>query len=142
MRIVIEMTEKHFLLLVGVLVVVSAIGIVTGYGTSDPQTMGHSLGELSPGTFPAGQYTFPDNVIVNGMLGVGKNPVSAIDVNGQINGTGGRADCGSAYMEITNCRSSYYVIYFQACDFRVCNNCGCGQWNPGGTQIIRAAPGY
>ena len=48
---------------------------------------------------------------------------------------------GKPRMELSGCRG-YNNKYYQACNFRVCNDYGCGDWNPGGTQMIRAAPGW
>jgi len=70
MRVSFEIGERHFLFLVGILAVVSAIGIVTGYGGTDPDVVGHTLGEIGAGTFSAGDYVFPDNLGVGGNLGV------------------------------------------------------------------------
>ncbi len=50
--------------------------------------------------------------------------------------------CGPVRMEVNDCRKDYYTKQFTACNFRVCNLCGCGEWNPGGTQMIVANPGY
>ena len=50
--------------------------------------------------------------------------------------------CGQVRMEINECRPYYHIKQFTACNVRVCNLCGCSEWNPGGTQIILANPGY
>jgi hypothetical protein len=68
MRLSFEIGERHFLFLVGVLAVVSAVGIVTGYDGTEPSVVGHTLGELEPGTFPAGDYVFPNNLDVAGSI--------------------------------------------------------------------------
>jgi hypothetical protein len=67
---------------------------------------------------------------------------------GVIQGQGGRADCGAPRMEFANCRNGYAGAVFTACDFRVCNGCGCDVWNPaasapmGGRQIVLTTPGF
>lgn len=71
MRVSVEFRDRHFLLLVGLLAVVSAIGIVTGQTGPDP---GHDPSEIGAGTFDSGDYVFPGN------LGVGGN----LDVTGKI----------------------------------------------------------
>lgn len=66
MKLSFEFNERHFLVLVMVLAMVSAVGIVMGYGTSDPLTLGHTAGELDPGTFPGGgDYVFPTDTKVS-----------------------------------------------------------------------------
>lgn len=82
MRLSVEIKEMHFLFLVGVLAVVSAVGIVTGYGGTEPSVVGHTPGEITGGTFGAGNYVFPDNVTVNGRLGVGITPSYRFHVSG------------------------------------------------------------
>jgi hypothetical protein len=65
MRVSFELKERHFLFLVGILAVVSAVGIVTGYGGSSPSTMGHTPGEIGPGTFSGSGsdiWSFPGTV--------------------------------------------------------------------------------
>lgn len=49
--------------------------------------------------------------------------------------------CWVTYIELSSCRN-YSSIHFEACNFRTCNNCGCSDYNNGGTQIIRAAAWY
>jgi len=71
MRVTFNINDKHFLFLVGVLAVVSVAGIVTGYNTNDPAVMGHTLDELEPGTFPSGDYVFPNNLNISTNLDVG-----------------------------------------------------------------------
>jgi hypothetical protein len=83
MRVSFELKERHFLFLVGILAVVSAVGIVTGYGGSSPSTMGHTPGEISGGTFGVGNYVFPNNLDVGGSLGVSGD----VDASGNITGT-------------------------------------------------------
>lgn len=69
----IEVKEKHFLFLVGVLAMVSAVGIATGQTGPDP---GHSPSEIGPGTFSgtsSDSWTFPGSVGVGGNIGVTNN---------------------------------------------------------------------
>lgn len=97
MRVSFELREKHFLLLVGLLAVVSAIGIVTGYGGTEPSVMGHTPGEITGGTFGTGNYVFPgnlnvnsnlgvqNNLLVSGRVGIGTaNPEAVLEVNGDV----------------------------------------------------------
>ena len=58
------------IVLLGVLVF-GNIMFAKAYGGSQPAVAGHTLGEILPGTFGAGDYTFPQNLFVNGNLGVG-----------------------------------------------------------------------
>jgi hypothetical protein len=51
MKVSFEIGEKHFLFLVGILAVVSAVGIVTGQAPPNP---GHGASGIGPGTFQAG----------------------------------------------------------------------------------------
>lgn len=58
----IEIKEKHFLILVGLLALVSVIGIATGQTAPNP---GHAADSVGPGTFPgSGDYIFPTNTKV------------------------------------------------------------------------------
>ncbi|HLD88800.1 MAG TPA: hypothetical protein VI894_01190, partial [Candidatus Nanoarchaeia archaeon] len=58
------------IVLLGVLVF-GNIMFAKAYGGSQPAVAGHTLGEILPGTFGVGDYTFPQNLFVNGNLGVG-----------------------------------------------------------------------
>lgn len=91
----------------------------------------------------SGQFRLHTGGVVNlSVAGAGD-----LSVLGTINGAGGRADCGVPTMEFAGCRANFANVAITACDFRVCNACGCGAWNPPGpggqsTQILRANPGY
>ena len=63
--------------IIGLVAAISTISIVYAYGTTNPPNLGHTLGELEPGTFSGGDYAFPDN------LGIGGN----LDVSGTITGS-------------------------------------------------------
>ena len=91
MKLPFKITDKHMLLLVGLVAVVSAIGIATGQTAPNP---GHTLSELSPGAFPSGNYVFPNDLAAGGtlfvdsstgMVGIGtESPSQKLTVNGNI----------------------------------------------------------
>jgi hypothetical protein len=94
MRVSFEVKEKHFLFMVGILAAVSAVGIATGYGGDDPAIVGHTPGEITGGTFGAGDYVFPDNLDVGGNLDVSGN----LDVGGNV--TGAFIECPSGFTSV------------------------------------------
>ncbi len=58
MRLSVEINEKHFLILVGLLAVISVIGIAMGQ--TGPDYAGHGVEDIGPGTFAGGgDYVFP-----------------------------------------------------------------------------------
>ncbi len=155
MEIRISIGERSLMLILAVITAVSAVGLALAYGGNSPSTVGHSWGEIYcdkcigtsniSDSSVTGAKIGCDSTLcrnsINGNFGIGTaSPAHKLEVNGDIYGSGGRADCGTPSMEIASCRS-FGTWYLQACDFRVCNACGCSGWNPGGTQIIRAAPG-
>ena len=83
--------------------------IVQGYGTTNPLSFGHSAGELAGGTLGAGDYTFPQNLFVNGKVGVGTtSPI--LDVYG---------DASVMQMTFPSSATSYAVLsFFEGASFR------------------------
>lgn len=76
MEVRISIGNKQLMLLLAVITGISAVGLVIAYGGSNPQVVGHSLGEIAPGTFNGGgNYIFPpdSNVQVQGNLEIGGN---------------------------------------------------------------------
>jgi len=91
MKVSFEIGEKHFLFLVGILAVVSAIGIVTGQTSPNP---GHGASGIGPGNFQAGDYVFPNNLDVGGNLDVSGN----LDGGGNV--TGAFIECPSGFTSV------------------------------------------
>jgi hypothetical protein len=73
MRVSFELDSRIALFLVGVVAAVSAVGIVMGYGGTDPSFAGHTPGEIGPGTFGSGDFTFPKNLTIDDSLNLGEN---------------------------------------------------------------------
>ena len=73
MNLSVDIKDRHILFLLSILAAVSAVGIVTGYGGTEPSVVGHTPGELAPGTFSSGDYVFPNNLDVSDSLDVGNN---------------------------------------------------------------------
>jgi len=67
MKIEFNINDKHFLFLVGLVAVISVVGIVTG---QTPPIAGHDAEAVGSGTFQTGDYIFPGNLKVGGILGV------------------------------------------------------------------------
>ena len=68
-----KIEHHHFVFaaFMAIIIFFFAAVIVQGYGTTNPLSFGHSAGELAGGTLGAGDYTFPQNLFVNGKVGVG-----------------------------------------------------------------------
>jgi len=89
--------RNHIISLFLLIAVTVCVNYVIAYGGDSPQVLGHTPGEIAPGTFAGnGDYIFPgtSNLIVNGNVGIGTtDPAAELDVNGGI-AFNGQKVCG------------------------------------------------
>lgn len=57
----IEVNRRHVIVFLGLIVIIAGLFIVTAYGTNNPGSFGHTLGEVENGSFRAGRYVFPNS---------------------------------------------------------------------------------
>jgi hypothetical protein len=84
MKIEVNVEKKHLMFFSLFLVALAGIfGAFIVYAQQVPNP-GHGADRIGPGTFAPGNYVFPNNLRVNGMIGVNKDPQSSLDVQGEI----------------------------------------------------------